>query len=165
MSGASFHRFLRDESGGYTIWSLIWFSLYVAMGGLAVDMTDAYRTQTLLQSTGDAAALAGVMSLPDQTDAVAQALAYAPDNMNPAINGNVLKAGEVILGNWNFATRTFTPGITAPDAVRAITRRDDANDNPLATNFLRILSLWGLPVDHWNISVEAVATKYIPGCL
>jgi len=50
----SFHKFLRDESGGYTIWSLIWFSLYVAMGGLAVDVTDAYRNQTMLQSTADA---------------------------------------------------------------------------------------------------------------
>jgi len=45
-----------------------------------------------------------------------------------------------------------------------ITRRDDANNNPLATNFLRILGLWGLPMDRWNISVEAVAVKYIPKC-
>ena len=59
MFGKNFHRFLRDESGGYTIWSLVWFSLYVVMGGFAVDMTDAYRNVTLLQSTADAAALAG----------------------------------------------------------------------------------------------------------
>ena len=45
------------------------------MGGFAVDMTDAYRNVTLLQSTADASALAGVMSLPDEDDAVAQALA------------------------------------------------------------------------------------------
>ncbi len=158
--GKRFHRFLRDESGGYTIWSLLWFSLYVAMGGLAVDMTDAYRNQTLLQSTADASALAAVMSLPDQADGLAQALVYAGDNMAPAINGNVLKAGEVIFGNWSFATRTFTPGTTAPDAARVITRRDSANSNPLATNFLRIIGL-----QQWNISVEAIATKYIPECL
>ena len=65
MFSTSFRSFLRDESGAYTIWSLIWFSLYVAMGGMAVDLTDAYRNQTLLQSTADASALAGVMSLPD----------------------------------------------------------------------------------------------------
>ena len=131
MLGTSFNRFLRDESGGYTIWSLIWFSLYVAMGGLAVDMTDAYRNQTLLQSTADASSLAGVMSLPDQGDAVVQAILYSADNMNPAINGQVLMGAEVILGNWEFDTRTFTPGTTAPDAVRVITRRDEANSNPL----------------------------------
>ena len=75
MLGTRFRRFLSDESGGYTIWSLIWFSLYVAMGGLAVDMTDAYRNQTLLQSTADASALAGVMSPPDKDDANANPLA------------------------------------------------------------------------------------------
>ncbi len=165
MLSTRFHSFLRDESGGYTIWSLIWFSLYVAMGGLAVDMTDAYRNQTLLQSTADFSALAAVMSLPDQTDGTAQALAFAADNMNPGINGNVLDADEVIFGIWNFSARTFTPGTTAPNAVRVITRRDDANNNPLATTFLRILGLWGLPMDRWNISVEAVAVGYIPHCL
>ena len=165
MSIAGFNRFLRDESGGYTIWSLIWFSLYVAMGGLAVDVTDAYRNQTMLQSTADASSLAAVMSLPAKTDALAQALTYATDNMNPAINGNVLEADEVIFGNWNFDTKKFTPGTADPDAVRVITRRDDANNNPLATNFLRILGLWGLPLDSWNISVEAVAVKFIPGCI
>jgi len=106
----SFRKFLGDESGGYTIWSLIWFSLYVAIGGLAVDMTDAYRNQTMLQSTADASALAAVMSLPDQADAVAQAVAYSSDNMIPAINGTVLRASEVFFGNWDFDTRTFTPG-------------------------------------------------------
>ena len=164
MSSKSFYKFLRDESGGYTIWSLIWFSLYVAMGGLAVDMTDAYRNQTMLQSTADASALAGVMSLPDQVDGLAQALGYATDNMNPAINGKVLDEAEVIFGNWDFSARTFTPGTADPDAVRVITRRDDANSNPVATNFLRILGLWGLPMDRWNISVEAIAVKYVPEC-
>ena len=165
MLGKRFDRFLRDESGAYTIWSLIWFSLYVAMGGLAVDMTDAYRNQTLLQSTADASALAGVMSLPDQDDAVVQALIYSSDNMDPAINGNVLDEAEVFLGNWDFDDQIFTAGDGAPDAVRVITRRDESNNNPLATNFLRILSLWGIPIDSWNISVEAVATKYVPSCL
>ncbi len=165
VSIAGFNRFLRDESGGYTIWSLICFSLYVAMGGLAVDVTDAYRNQTMLQSTADASSLAAVMSLPNQTDALAQALTYATDNMNPAINGYVLEGNEVIFGNWDFDTRTFTPGTASPDAVRVITRRDDANDNALATNFLRILGLWGLPLDSWNISVEAVAVKYVSRCL
>ncbi|MFQ5564994.1 MAG: TadE/TadG family type IV pilus assembly protein, partial [Paracoccaceae bacterium] len=152
MSCKNISRFLRDESGGYTIWSLIWFSLYVAMGGLAVDMSDAYRNQTLLQATADVSSLAAVMSLPDQDDGTAQALAYSAANMSTAINGNVLKAAEVIYGNWNFATRTFAPSTAAPDAARVITRRDEANLNPLATNFLRIIGL-----QQWNISVEAIA--------
>jgi hypothetical protein len=165
MFVASFRNFLRDESGGYTIWSLVWFSLYVAMGGLAVDITDAYRTQTMLQSTADAAALAGVISLPDQTDAVNQAVSYSTDNMAYALNGEVLKTDEVILGNWDFVAETFTEDLTDPNAVRAVTRRDDSNGNPLAANFLRIMSLFGVPFDRFNISVDAIAVKYIPDCL
>ena len=165
MSDSGFIRFLRDESGAYTIWSLVWFSLYVAMGGLAVDVTDAYRNQTILQSTADASALAAVMSLPEQDDAVVQALLYSSYNMDPAINGNVLDEAEVFLGNWDFDDQIFTAGDGAPDAVRVITRRDESNNNPLATNFLRILSLWGIPIDSWNISVEAVAVRYVPDCL
>lgn len=54
-------RFAADERGSYTLWSLVWFMLYVALGGVTVDVTDAYRNQTLLQSTADAAVLAAVM--------------------------------------------------------------------------------------------------------
>ena len=160
-----FSKFLRDESGGYTIWSLIWFSLYVAMGGLAVDMTDAYRNQTMLQATADSSALAGVMSLPNTADAVDQALAYSTDNMTVGVNGFVLDRNEVFTGNWDFDTRTFTDSAAPVNAVRVITRRGDANSNPLATNFLRILSLWGIPFDRFNIAVQAVAVKYVPSCI
>ena len=73
MFTTSFRNFLHDEIGASTIWALVWFSIYVAMGGLAVDITDAYRAQTMLQSTADASALAGVISLPDQTDDDTQA--------------------------------------------------------------------------------------------
>jgi len=167
---SSFRSFLRDESGAYAIWSLIWFSLYIAIGGLAVDMTDAYRNQTMLQSTADASALAGAMSLPDAGNAVAEALGYSTVNMNPGINenGNVLKGADVIVGTWNFDTKTFSTGGVGPNTFGAVfvtTRRSNSNNNALATNFLRIMNLWGIPGDVWNIGTEAIAVKYIPECL
>jgi hypothetical protein len=161
----SFRSFLRDESGSYTVWSLIWFSLYVAMGGLAVDMTDAYRNQTLLQATADASALSGVLSLPDASSAKDEAVAYSADNMGYGVNGIVLERDEVFVGNWDFTSQAFTDGGTPLNAVRVITRRDDGNGNPLAANFLHILSLWGIPFDRFNISTEAIAIKYVPECL
>ena len=130
-------KFIDDESGAYAVWSLIWFSLYVAVGGLAVDMTDAYRNQTMLQSTADASALAGAMSLPNAGNAVAEALGYSTVNMNPGINenGNVLKGADVIVGTWNFATKTFSTGGAGPNTVDAVfvtTRRANTNNNALA---------------------------------
>jgi hypothetical protein len=165
MFTTSFRNFLHDETGASTIWALVWFSIYVAMGGLAVDVTDAYRNKTILQSTADASALAATMSLPDQTDAVNQAIAYSATNMAYDVNGAVLDENEVFFGIWDRASRTFTENLTAPNAVRVITRRDDSNSNPLATNFLRILSLWGLPFDRFNIAVEAYAARILPDCL
>lgn len=164
MLTESFRQFLRDERGGYTIWSLVWFMLYVAIGGLAVDVTDAYRMRTLLQSTADAAALAGVMSLPDQSEAVSQATAYAFENMQQNTHGTVLRSSEVYVGTWDFDTETFTAGTADPNAVYVITRRADANENALGMNFLRILAIAGLD-PRWNINTDAVAVRYIPDCI
>jgi hypothetical protein len=153
-------RFLRDEDGGYTIWGLTWFMLYVGIGGLAVDTTDAYRTQTMLQATADAAALAGIMSpLNDESEVDTWALAYAGFNMQPGVHGNVVTAADVDIGTWNFTTRTFTLGGTDPNAVRAIARRDSTNANPLATNFLRIIGL-----QSWDVNTVALAAIGIDEC-
>jgi len=157
--------FAGDEDGGYTIWSLTWFMLYVALGGIAVDMSDAFRNQTMLQSTADASALAGVIALPDQNAAVADAMTYSTDNMDTSINGNVLRDSEVQVGVWDFAARSFTPTTTAPNAVRTVTRRDAFNDNPLATAFLPILGVVGIDATRFNISVEAIAARNIPECV
>lgn len=158
-------QFLDDERGSYTIWSLVWFILYVAVGGLAVDGTDAYNKQTLLQATADAAALAGVMSLPDEVDAVDQALAFAANNMKPEVNGLVLKPTDVYIGNWNSDTETFTiTSGTDVNAVYVITRRSRDNGNPVVMSFLRILQLFGFD-PRWDVVAEAVAVTYQPGCL
>lgn len=165
MLSPSIRKFISDESGGYTIWSLIWFSLYVCMGGLAVDFTDAYRNRTQLQATADVAALAGVMSLPDTSEAVSAAIGFAGSNMPVEINGRVVEPDDVFTGNWDTANARFTANGSPLNAVYVAARRADVNQNPLATNFLRILSLWGLPVDRFNINTEAVAIKYVPACL
>ncbi len=106
-------RFLRDEGGGYTIWGLTWFILYVGIGGLAVDVTDAFRNQTMLQATADSAALAGIVSpLGDESEVDTWAVTYAAFNMSPSVHGDVLKTTEVDIGRWNFTTRSFSVGIS-----------------------------------------------------
>jgi hypothetical protein len=150
-------RFLRDEAGSYTIWGLTWFMLYVGVGGLAVDVTDAFRNQSMLQATADAAALAGIMSpLNNEAEVDAWAVVYAEYNMQPSVHGNVLKTTEVDIGTWDFIARTFLVGGAKPNAVRAITRRDAANANPVATNFLRIIGLETLNVNTVGIAAVGI---------
>ncbi len=67
--------FLNDELGGGTIMGLLWFILLVGITGLAVDVTDGFRSQTMLQATADASALAATIDLPDEAAAVATAVA------------------------------------------------------------------------------------------
>lgn len=160
----TFSGFLSDEQGGYTLWSVAWFIVYAGLGGLAVDVTDAYRHETQLQATADAAALAAIMSVDEPGgDPIAQANFYGGANMNPSHNGDVLVDADVTLGVWDFTTRTFTAGATPTNAVHVATRRATENDNPVGMNFLRILGLFGLNT-WWDVATEAVAVGAVSSC-
>ncbi len=164
VRGGTVGAFLEDESGGFTIWSLLWFLVYAAIGGLAIDVTNAYRVQTELQATADAAALAGALVLPDQTKAHSAAVAYADYNMNPQVNGSVLKTTDVTVGRWSFDSDSFSSGGTNPNAVQVVVRRAEANGNPVDMTALRIAGLFGLN-PRWNVAATAIAVRFVPACL
>ena len=65
MGRKSLHEFLQDDSGAMTIWALFWFILFVGLLGLAVDTTNGFRVQTMMQATADAAAHGAALDLPD----------------------------------------------------------------------------------------------------
>ncbi|HUF86836.1 MAG TPA: TadG family pilus assembly protein [Thermohalobaculum sp.] len=157
-------RFIRDEDGSYTLWSLAWFMLYVGIGGLAVDATDVYRHQNFLQATADSASLAGVMSLSDPDEATNYALAFAENNMRRNVHGTVLTESEVQLGYWDTGARKFYPNEPNRNAVYVTTRRGETNQNPLGMIMLRFFGLVGLN-PWWNVNAEAVAIRYYPDCL
>ena len=149
---------------------LLWFILLVGITGMAVDVTNGFRNRTMLQATADASALAAVIDLPvvtaaSESTAVNTAVAYSQINMTSELYGNVLMAADVIVGDWNPATKSITTGAVFPTAVYVNTRRADANGNPVRTNFLRILKFAGINLDRWNVQAQAVAERYIPECL
>lgn len=151
--------FLSDEGGGFSIWMITWFSLFVAMAGLSVDTTRGFQTKTMLQAAADAAALAAVIDLPRQENAVASAIEYAEKNLPPDLYGHVLDASHVDIGTWDSKNRTFAVGGEAPDAVRVLLRATKFNGNPILTNFLRIMGQ-----DSWDIQALAIAQTFIPRC-
>jgi len=158
------NRFVRDQRGAETIWGLLWFALLVAICGLAVDVTDGYRTRTMLQSTADATALAGAIDLPSQGAAVATAVNYSTDNMDASTSGYVLYPEDVLVGRWDNANQSLDTTSIIPDAVMVTTYRASENSNALQMNFLRILALFGLD-PQWNVKAQAVAQRFIPECL
>ncbi len=161
MGWKSLHGFLQDDSGAMTIWALFWFILFVGLLGLAVDTTNGFRVQTMMQATADAAAHGAALDLPDDIAAMGTALEYADKNMPAGAYGNVLALGDVEVGTWDIATRTFTSGTLPYNGVRVTLRSTSATGNPVPVNFLRIIGLM-----EWNITVRAIAAHDPPdNCL
>jgi Flp pilus assembly protein TadG len=159
------YRFVKDELGGGTIFSLLWFVLLVGICGLAVDITDGFRSRTMLQSTADSSALAGAIDLPVTSDVVLSAVDYSEQNMGTTGYGSVLMPEDITPGAWDHETRIFTPeAAVAPgtplDAVHVMVHQGADNGNALATNFLRIIGLTS-----WNVKAQAIAQRFIPECL
>ena len=88
-------KFLNDEQGGGTVMGLLWFILLVGICGLSADITDGFRSRTMLQATAGASALTAVIDLPDEDAAVATAFAYSNSNMMEDDYGTVLIGAAV----------------------------------------------------------------------
>jgi hypothetical protein len=150
---------IRDESGAGTAWWIFWMIIFLIFGGVAVDSSNAWRMRTELQYTADAAAHAGVVELITSQDTVkSTAIAMAEENMSTEYHGNVLVEDDVLLGIWNGFV--FVEDETSPNAVRAITRRDENNGNKLKVYFLRLIGM-----DSWNVNALATAAIAYPKCL
>ena len=126
------------------------------LGGLAIDMGRMYDLQNQLQVTADVSALAAAMVLPDATASRDAANSFAAKNMATADDKDVLADSDILVGNWNTSTRTFTVGWTA-NAVRVTTRRATANANPVETYFAPVIG-----INQANISATATAA-FVPG--
>src|SRR3546814_16600586 len=89
---------------------------------------------------------------------VTEAIAYAEKNMPAAdYDGNaVLVPADVVAGNWDPATRTFTPDPLAPplkfNAVMTTTRRKEACGNAVQAFLGGIAG-----IDGYDIATSAIA--------
>lgn len=131
--------FRRDECG--VIFIIVGLSLPVIFGAAAisVDFGQLLYIQTELQTAADAAALAATDAFDDETEAKAVAVSYAELNMPVADNGNVLNPDDVILGNWDKDTATFTADGTPTNAVQVTTRRAKENSNAVPMYFAQLI--------------------------
>ena len=172
--------FADDESGNATLWSLTWLLGFALMAGLAIDSTNGWRNKTMLQSTADAAALAGAMDIPNPlreipydpspgaySDLKANVRLYAEKNMPQGRFGTYLRAtadetderNDVHLGHWD--GRRFTPAIkfSTPterplNGIRVRAGQTHERNNPVATALLHMIGR-----DGWDVRVEAVAMR------
>lgn len=155
-AGRRGRRFRSDEAGAGTVFSLGLLFLVALLGGLAIDVNNAWRYNELLKTTADVAAHAGAVVLAqggtgDEAQAAAQAALAL--NMPEARFGRILVTPADDIRALRFDAET---GALAEDgeanALRVRVERGAANDNPVPTLLLKLFGRRG-----WNIADVSVA--------
>ncbi len=152
-------RFGAREDGGATAFGLIAISLMLLFAGLAIDVANLYRHQTLLQLTADSAAQAGVVTLArggTAPDARKAAGGMVETNMPEARFGEVITQShhEVQVLHYDPATGALGPvGDEAPaNAVLVRLQRSEAAGNPVPTFLMGMAGH-----DAWSLAAASVA--------
>lgn len=158
-----------DRDGAFApIAALVMVGL-LGFGALAIDMGYNYYNRNKLQVAADSAALAGASQLseyPDTTLIVSEAQTYAQNNMSAAQYGTVLASTDIVAGNWDPDTRTFTPALDPVNAVQTTTRREDTVGNPVPAFLGGILGFNDYDIVTSAIATQAQNGNLIPsGCL
>jgi Flp pilus assembly protein TadG len=171
MKRNAFFRLYRDERGVTAVLVAILLLALIAIMSLAVDVGYLMAARNQLQNVADSAALAAARQLgaiyEPMTYAEQQAYTCDPGSIVPVAQDAGLKneaagksiaidGGDVSIGRWDSAARTFTATLASPNAVRVTARRDGTVNGPVSTFFARIF-----PVD--TVPVSAVATAALTG--
>ena len=159
------HRLLSARRATVTILVTFMLPVFLGFGVLAAGTGYLYFRQLLLTQTVSAASLAAASKLTtyytsgtgSTTAIVSAAQTFATANEPTASYGTVVPAANVVVGNWNSTTSTFTSlassGGTAPNAVQVTGLNTAANGNAVPVYFGSEL---GIPTK--DMTVTAVAS-------
>jgi Flp pilus assembly protein TadG len=160
---------LNNSRGVTAVMVAMMMTVLLAMGAAAIDIGHALVARNELQNVSDAAALAGTRALgiiyegmtnaeqqsyvlTGGDQAIVETAVQATANANSAAGVAItINAADISIGIWNPATRTHTPTVNQPKAVRVLSRRD-ASANGAISTFL------GGVIGMTSVSVSAVAT-------
>jgi hypothetical protein len=166
-----FYSHVKNQKGATAIVVALTIFFLVGLAALAVDIGYVAVTRNELQNVVDAAALAGARELgheyeglpyPQQqlltADAAAIIGAAKAVALENAAGGEhiIVNDADVIIGDWDPATKTVSPTLSHPDAVKVTAFRDSSVNGPIQTFFARIFGINTVPV-------SATATAALTG--
>jgi Flp pilus assembly protein TadG len=137
-------RFVADGRAGVALLVALVFPILVGFSMLGIDGAYMYYRNLMLRQTVQAAALAGgnviasyyTSGTNSSATVVSRAQQFATANMPVATYGTVVNSSDVVLGNWNTATSTFTSlaasNGTSPNAVSVTGRNASSSSNPVS---------------------------------
>lgn len=165
----TFQQPLENQRGAAAVMVALTLTVLLAMAAAAIDVGHALVARNELQNVADAGALAGARALGLIYEGMptadmgtytvsggdAAGIHSAVQNtavLNAAAGVNIaVNNADIQIGLWNAATRTFTPTVDQPRAVRVITRRDGSGNGPISTFLASVIGVTSL-------NVSAVAT-------
>jgi len=172
---------LNNQHGGTVLIFILIVVVLVGFLALALDIGRAYLIKQELQNVADAAALAGTrdlggiyetMSFEDQKDFIAgsdeKASVFGKSqqigikNTAGQVNLNIPE-NDIMLGRWSMATKTFTPTLVKPDALRVFARREKGVNGDLSANFGQILGIKNMEVSASGTAALTPIGKVPPG--
>jgi Flp pilus assembly protein TadG len=161
----------RSESGMVLIYVAILSLVLIGLAGIAVDSALVSSAGQELQNAADGAALNAARYLESDaggdlsfsaTRSAAMSVALANEAANETIklDANTSNAanGDIVVGHWDPVSRTFTPSLSYPNAVRVHASRTASNaDGPLALLFGPIFGK-----DTENVGASSTALMALP---
>lgn len=146
--------FLRNEDGSVAVMAALFSTIGLGMLALTLDYANLGLNRQRLQSAADAAALGAALALPDASTAVARGVALVGSNV-PAEYGVTASTSDVIVGTYDSASKAFSAGGSAPNAVQVTTHRRAAQGNAVRAFFAQV---WGHR--SFDITAVSVAVKF-----
>jgi hypothetical protein len=150
------------EDGITTPVYLLLFVVFVMIGGIGLDVANAYKNRTHLQVAADSAAHAALYArefrMPEEAKLIA--LDVAEKSLPREKFGETLRETDILFGYWDAASETFTPDPGATQAVLIATARIEERFNAVPTYLLRMIGL-----NAWNVRRQSVFETYKPTCL
>lgn len=152
------------ERDGLIVWWAFWMVAFLALGGLAIDTSKAWRMKAMMQATADAATHAGSIAMWRGEDGAEAVKRFVELNMPESAVGDILTDADITYGKWNEETKRVetVDSVDDADAISISLHRTNARGNPERTTMLRILGF-----DFWNIEVASTARFFdsIDECL
>ncbi len=150
------------EDGAMSVVNLFFILAVGMLSGVAIDVSNLMSARTQLQTAADAAAHAALVEREwhDMETSRETAMQILQANMPTSVYGDVLDEEAIQFGEYDRATKVFTPDEDSRDAVMVETSRLSSNGNPVGTFLLHLVGL-----TQWDVKRQSVFETFFPTCL
>jgi Flp pilus assembly protein TadG len=157
-------RTLQEESGQVLPWVALLMVLFLGMGGLTIDLGQAYVAYRELQASTDAAALSGAyaLTLPTATTATVKAAAAAYSSVGSGANANMNLPNATIATTPECSSFVTNLGIGCTASSTGDNALVVVQQAVIPTHFIRILSVFGVNSAK-SLTLTAVSTAGLTG--